>query len=106
MFTTKRDVNSKGGAITLQSCRVYPHKRTQTTFIRLHKIKTTVIQTRTCRRRALCGVYVISRASKNVIHLSPRTVQTLLIAGWPHMISVIRNFTSIARFVSLALSQV
>ena len=93
MHTTRINLNSRGGAITLQRYRVYPHKLTQTAIIRHHRIRTTVIQIRTCRRQALCVASVIIKASKSVINLSPQTVQTLIIDGWPPMTNNISNIT-------------
>ena len=93
MHTTRINLNHKDGAITLQSYRVCLHKHTQIAIIRHHRLRAIVIQIRTCRRQALCEASVISKASKSVINLSPQTVQTLIIAGWPRMTNNISNIT-------------
>ena len=93
MLTTRISLNSKGGAITLQNCRAYPHKLILTTIISKHRTKAIVIQIRTCHRLVQEEVHVISRASKSVINLSPQTVQTLLIDGWLPMTNNISNIT-------------
>ena len=93
MHTTRINQSSRDGIIILQSYRACPHKLTQIAIIRHHRLRATVIQIRTCRRQALCEASVISKASKSVINLSPQTVQTLIIAGWPRMTNNISNIT-------------